>query len=152
MNGMLYANIFESNKPLFLSNNKDKYGTKQDAAYHERVLWYLPVAKDRAAFTTYLGNNLKAAFKGQISGFDADFVGYYGHYDVNTGGSLGTDQIRDHGAYCYIAFKEDMDSNQGEALMLTKDYQWKKANVKAGNNNYYPVRLFRTNYYQYPNQ
>lgn len=152
VNGMLYANIYESNKPLFLSNNEDVYGTAQDAAYHERVLWYLPVAKDRSAFTTYLGNNLKAAFKGQVSGFEADFAGYYGHYDVDSGKDLGNDMLRDTVVCCYIAFKTDVDASQGEALMLTKDYQWKKADANAGNNNYYPVRLFRTNYYQYPNK
>lgn len=138
LDNVLYANIFDSNKPLFLANNKSEYGKATDDIYHKRILWYLPVATDRESLVTYLGRNLKSAFKGQVAGFDASFLGYYD----NAGKKVVDKDV------CYIAFKEMVDANTGEVMKLMKDYTWEKVSI-GWNNKYYPVRMFRTNYYQY---
>lgn len=149
IDGILFAEIFDTNKGTFLTNNSDMYGKSIDSISGKRTKWYLPVTEDRMNLTAYLGNNLKAMFKGQAAGFNAEFAGYWGHYDITTGQDLDAYDRRDKDTYCYLAFKQDIDSNKGDALLLTTDYTWKHASIMSANNNYYPVRLFRTNYFTY---
>lgn len=105
------------------------------------LYWYLPTEHDKENLTDYIGRNTKSLFKGGTSGFDAQFCGYF-----STGTSSPTDNTN-----CYIAFKESAKSTtKGYALVLKPDYTW-DTQVISGINKMYPVRLFRTRYFTYPN-
>lgn len=146
---LLFANIYRTNASTFLSANKKIFGPDLDASYGEPCLWYLPLSVEREHLTTYLGNNLKALFKGQVSGFDAQFEGCYGAY--NESNTMYSEKTRrNQNLYCYIAFKENSTANTGEVLKLTKNYKWATFSTSAYYN-YYPVKLFRTAYFVHQN-
>ena len=92
---------------------------------------------------------MKTLFKGQMTGFDAQFEGYYGSYD-ESGNDLGKTTRRENGKKCYVAFKDGTTSSSGVAMVLTPDYTWKSI-VTSAAFNYYPVRLFRTSCYIHDN-
>jgi hypothetical protein len=147
VDNLLFADIYETNSYAFLSQNDEIYGPDQDEVYGKSKLWYLPLTVDREYLTNYLGNNLKALFKGQVSGFDAQFEGYFGAFDDN--GDFWPDMMelrRYKGQRCYVPFKDNPASNTGEAFMLTPNYTWQKIPTSAYYN-YYPVRLYRTAYF-----
>ncbi len=149
IDGVLYAQIFGANQPLFCSNYADVYGTATDNATGKPTLWYLPTLHDKDVLTTYLGNNHKSLLKGQASGFEADFAGFYGHYDPRDGHDMGENALRDNGSLCYVAFKTDLSSDDGQALVLAPDYSWQSYSIMSSHNNYFPVRLHRTSYYNH---
>ena len=99
---------------------------------------------------TYIGNNCKSLFQGQVSGFDAEFVGYYGdHDDMHYGNYLESYDVRYKDEYCFIASKDSEKS--GEALVLSPQYTLSRVSINKATENLYPVRPFRTSYYTYPN-
>lgn len=147
---LLFANIYRSNKAIFLEGNVGIFGPDVNEATGLQSLWYLPLVKDCKNLITYLGNNHKSLFQGQQTGFDAQFAGYFGAYD-ESGNYLGNMEIRNKGERCYVPFKETTSSSQGVALVLTPDYQWQRINTSASYN-YYPVKLFRTSQYNYNNR
>lgn len=151
MDGQLYAQIFGDNQPLFLSNNASVYGKATDEISGLASLWFLPLTKDKEHLMAYLGQNPKAMFKKQQSGFDADFMGYYGMFDPQTGMELDETSQRDKGALCYVAFKKEVGGTEGEVLVLTPNYTWKSCSITSSHNNWYPVRLFRTSRYKHLN-
>ncbi len=142
LDGILFADIYQTNKSGFLSINEEIFGQATDPSSGKQRLWYLPLAADRKSLTDYLGNNMKALFKGQASGFEAQFEGYFGSYDEH-GNSLGSNQRRNRNQRCYIPFKTGTAAGEGEALVLTPDYTWESI-VTSSSFNYYPVRLYRT--------
>ncbi len=142
LDGILFADIYQTNKSGFLSINEEIFGQATDPSSGKQRLWYLPLAADRKSLTDYLGNNMKALFKGQASGFEAQFEGYFGSYDEH-GNSLGSSQRRNRNQRCYIPFKTGTTAGDGEALVLTPDYTWESI-VTSSSFNYYPVRLYRT--------
>lgn len=144
---LLYANIYKSNKTSFLNDNSNIFGPDVNQATGLQSKWYLPLTKDCKNLTDFLGNNLQCLFKGQQTGFEAQFAGYYGSCD-ETGNQLGDSEIRNKGQRCYISFKGTATSTQGEALVLTPDYHWQSIQTSAAYN-YYPVKLFRTSQYNY---
>ena len=147
-NGMLYAQIFGKNSPFFLTNYQNIYGTEVDNATAKAIKWYLPTLSDKRNLTDYLGRNHKSLMKGQPSGFDAEFAGFYGSLDPRTGENLWDTKLRDVGQYCYIPFKTLINSTDGQALVLAPDYTWQSYSIASSHNNYFPVRLFRTNYFR----
>lgn len=93
--------------------------------------------------------------QGQQSGFDAQFIGRCTDIDPDTGEEL-TDMRRlDNGTRCYVVFKNVDTSVTAETvsgasvLVLKPDYTWETLSEKETRLYYYPVRLFRTNYYNY---
>lgn len=147
-NGMLYAQILGKNSPIFLTNHNDIYGTEIDNATGKATKWYLPTLSDKKELTDYLGNNHKSLMKGQPSGFDAEFAGYYGNLDPRTGENLWETKLREVGQYSYIPFKTFITSTDGQALVLAPDYTWQSYSIKSSHNNYFPVRLFRTSLFK----
>ena len=73
--GMLYAQIFGKNSPIFLTNHENIYGTDIDSVTGKATKWYLPTLDDKKNLTDYLGRNHKSLMNGQPSGFDAEFAG-----------------------------------------------------------------------------
>ncbi len=137
VNGILYASIF-GNQSLFLKTQSGIFGPDIESDTGKATCWYIPHTSDKEALMKYIGNNCKMLFKGQASGFDAQFVGYY------KTGSSGT---QDSGN-AYIAFQGNTAQQTGEALVLTPNYTW-STNVISGLNHRFPIKLFRTPYFQY---
>ena len=146
--GIRYANVFWGNSHWFRNHNPNLFEAEEDPQTGQRIYWYLPKAKDIHNMKTYIGNNCKALFKEQQSGFEAEFVGYYGIYDdMNNGKYLGKYDVYYKDKACFVAAKEN--ENTGEALVLSPDYTFRNVTINKATENYYPVRPFRTSYYQY---
>jgi hypothetical protein len=152
--GVLYANAYQSCSSSFESLYRNVWGLTVDG-YGYRNCWYVPLEEDRQNLTKYIGRNLKALFPGQVSGFDAKFLGYWGPYELTTGDDDDDfDGVHCSGVnkYSCIPFKKTLSTsrNTGEVMVLTSDYAWFKADSIAANNNYYPVRVVRTSWRPYP--
>lgn len=118
--------------------------------------WYLPTPEMLSNLYAYLGFNPKALFKGQVSGFDAQFCGYMGLVDVlnpsrryNDGGNY----LRYNKQLCIIASKNVDNNRKPNLLLLYPDYRWQKVEIDNAKedllDNYYPVRLCRGAYYNF---
>ena len=152
INGVLYANIFWGNSYRFRYNHPGLFSAEEDPFVSgKRIHWYLPKIEDIRNMEEYIGKNCKALFMGQISGFDAQFNGYYGKYDDLNGGKKYPNgyKVRYKGEYSFIASKEAQDV--GEALILSPQYTLQRVSINKATSNMYPVRPFRTSYYTYPN-
>ena len=148
IDGTIYANVFWGNSHWFRNHNPGLFDADEDPQTGQRIYWYLPRVNDIRNMKTYIGDNCKALFKEQQSGFDADFVGYYGIYDdLNNGSHLGKYGVYYKGELCFVAAKEN--EKTGEALVLAPDYTFDKVPINKATDNYYPVRPYRTSYYQY---
>ncbi len=148
IDSMLYANIFYGNSPAFQFDYPDIFDTKTDIN-GKRIHWYLPHVSDIRNLETYVGNNCKALFSGQQSGFEAQFFGYLGdHDDLNSGTYFGKYGLHYVNEYCFIASKEN-EKESGEALILSSNYTLKRCKINKVLDNWYPIRPYRTSYYIY---
>lgn len=125
-------------------------GNTLDNIYGEPAMWYFPTHADRDNLTEYIGYETRYLLKGQPTGFDAQYEGFYGF-----GGIDGVPETRKQEKHntdkCYLIFKTDINSMTGSALTLDGDYRWNTVALGSGNNNFFPLRLFRTSYYRYDN-
>lgn len=134
-----YTNTFGVIDPTYLSMNGSFIGEGK---------WYLPQTEDVTSLLNFLYKNPKALFAGQPSGFGAQFDGFYGVYDImNQDHYLGAFGFHYVDEYCIIACKDDAQT--GTALVLTPDYMLRTTTLKAANDNFYPVRLFRSSEFAY---
>ena len=112
----------------------------------KREYWSFPRIIDQNNFLKYIGNNSKVLFKGQVSGFEAEFEGYC---ESAVGGSYLTwynmGKIVGRNTECNILFIDDKWED-GTALVLKDDYTWYH---KTHIHNFYPIKLYRTSYYKY---
>lgn len=140
VNGKYYTNTFGRPKARYIQLNSNYFGTDK---------WYLPSSEDVLDLCGFFYKNAKALFVGQQSGFNAEFDGFYGLYDV-------FDQDKNMGKYgqyykdeyCFVACKDD--DYTGIAMILSPDYTLRYTSVNAARKNYYPVRLFRSKKFTYP--
>ena len=148
-NDNYYACAFGTNDEVFMWYNGNVYGFDLDENYKLPVKWHVPQTSDAYIMSKYLGHNLKGMMKNQVVGFDAQFWGYYGNIDyLDNNKKYPYFQVRDTDK-CYITFKND--ENSCMALVLTTDYKLLSVPGIRSESNMYPVRLFRTPYYKYPN-
>lgn len=134
-----YTNTFGVIDPTYRSMNEDFIGVDK---------WYLPQTDDIMNLRNYVYKNPKVLFKGQLSGFDAQFDGFYGVYDImNDDKYLGSFDFHYVNEYSVIACKGE--GQTGAALVLTPDYQLRTTTLKSANDNFYPVRLFRSSNFKY---
>lgn len=145
-NGMLYANIFYGNSPSFTESHPGVFDANEDL-FGNRIHWYVPREKDIVALEKYIGMNHKALFKGQQSGFDAQFAGYIGGHDVFSGKEI-KDTLHYNGSYCFITSKE-VAKNSGQALILAPNYTLQRKKIQKTDDNMYPVRAYRSSYFKY---
>lgn len=152
-----FALISNTNGPSFLSANSTVYGIKGDTD-SKRTHWYLPRLTDKDNLTEFVGHNLKSLLIGQQSGFNANFLGRDAINDPATGQKYSTPQREDKGQRCYIVFKDvsttnNIDKvNDAVVLALKPDYTLQTLSGDEIKKYYYPVRLFRTNSYNYIHQ
>lgn len=146
--GMLYADIFGSNSDDFNKCCRDYYGDQKDSDGN-RLLWYLPSPSDLTDLQQFLGGHLKSLLIRQQSGFEAQFVGYFGNYDVLNGGNR-LDWGRHYsGKKCFVAAKENRQ--EGTALVISPDYKLQLVNTGSAYKCLFPVRLCRSSHYKYHN-
>lgn len=119
--------------------------------------WFLPTPDDVKELHQYIGFNAKALFKDQISGWDAQFNGYYGHIDVLDENKRFSDrrrQLRYQGQLNVISSQNSGKESDACLLMLQPDYTLKLVSDKTWNpqwrNNFYPVRPMRGYLFNYP--
>ena len=150
--GMLYANVFYENGPLaFEGGMKWWFGADNHEVYGERTQWYLPKERDIWNLEKYIGNNPRELLKKQNSGFEATFDGMYGPWDIFSGKTFYEYGHHYKGEYCLIPCKDEYKSNTGEVLVLSSNYKLTRVkHLKGTDKNYYPVRLYRTAYWKYP--
>lgn len=130
-----------------LNNPPQGIGDAIDDVYGEPTKWYFPMDKDRIHMQKYIGYETRHLLKGQLSGFDAQFEGFYGPGGVD---NVGEGQNDYHNSdKCYLIFKTDRSSDTGSAIRLDGNYELKAVSLGTGNNNFFPLRLFRSSYYYY---
>lgn len=124
-------------------------------------LWYLPQPSQVRNLYAFIGQNPKALFRGQMSGFDAQFNGYYGTIDILNGNtSLGgrTRHMKENELNVIASKATDalgdaclmlLDSHYGLTLLDDQTYAPASA-ARYWRINYYPVRLCRGPLYNYP--
>lgn len=158
LNNVLFSRIQYEVGFWFRTYNSWTYGysplTSLDSKPNTK--WYLPTPTQLSELYVYLGSNPKALFKGQTSGFEAQFSGFVGSYDILEAKSF-TDhgnKQRYNGELCALASHTPGSDNQTPNLLLLRsDYSFKKLDDssldKAWRNNYYPIRLCRGAYYSF---
>jgi len=136
-------------------NNAWIWGDNPNIQFEDKpnTRWYLPSSDDILALHSFLGFNPKALFKGQASGFNAGFNGYYGMYDILGGQSFndGRNSVRYAGVLNMFASRP-IEGIEGDFVaVLDKNYQF--AFYKATgdfDNEFYPVRPVRGYMFEYP--
>ena len=145
---MLYTNIFYGNSAAFRQRNPGLFDDEEDEQTGLRIHWYVPTSRDLENLHSYIGKNVKSMFKGQVSAFDAQFVGYWGSYDeFDKQKTYSDNALRYVGEYCFIAAKNS--PYDGHVLALGADYSTRILSTNSEKANWYPIRAFRTSYYTY---
>lgn len=112
----------------------------EENEYGYRTCWFIPKSTDYTQMIAYLSNNIKSIFLGQVSGFDLIFYSYY---------------RLDKRWYYYekqdenVAYLATYDQVFDKVLSVTEDINWSFKN-NFDDYDVFPIRLFRTSYYQYP--
>lgn len=149
-----FARVYFTQSKAFMALNEDFYSNHADDVYG-RTKWYVPRTSDMNHLTRYLGHNHKTLLQGQQSGFEAKFLGRCTDRDFITEEPLDEMKRENVGTCCYIVFKDVNTSvSAGEVsgasvLLMKADYSWVTVPDAEVRFYYYPVRVFRTSYYNY---
>lgn len=145
---MLYTNIFYGNSAAFRDSHPKLFDDEKDEQTGEAIHWYLPMPKDISNLKEYIGQNPKSLLMGQVTGFDAQFAGYWGGFDVlRDNASFGGSDYHYIDEYCFLAAKQSQTS--GTVMVLGKNYNTTFVDINSNAANWFPVRAFRTSYYTY---
>ena len=152
---VLYARFWHDLGRTTSSANKWMWANEPNTMFagNPNMKWYFPTGDDVRNLYAYLGFNPKALFPGQVSGFNAEFNGYYGGYDIV--GKKATNEVilRSKGELNVFATRNTKDQSKALLLVLDKNYQlYEAANGPDGSwrENYYPVRPARGYMFNYP--
>ena len=146
--GSIYSDIFYNDDSFYRQYHPGVFDNEEDELAGKAKYWYFPKTSDVLQLKSYIGNNTKALFHGQPSGFDAQFVGYIGWFDDLNGGQMASTQSIFYKDKCsFIVAKDNQQS--GTALVLKPDYTLTPYALSAERQNMYPIRAFRTSYYRY---
>ena len=142
---MLFTNIFYGNSAAFRESHPKLFDNEKDEQTGAAIHWYLPMPRDISELKEYIGQNPKALFVGQPSGFDAQFSGLWGQWDIMNGNAKLSQNYYYEGDYCFIAAKQSQYS--GSVMALGKDYSMRLIDIDSDKADWFPVRAFRTSYY-----
>ena len=124
---------------------------------HPNLKWFVPTSDNVRDMHQYIGYNAKALFKDQISGWDAQFNGYYGHIDVldhNKPFAGGQREMHYKGELNVISSRNNGSDSEACLLMLQPDYSLTLVDDKTYSSqwrtNFYPIRPMRGFLFQYP--
>lgn len=145
---MLYANIFYGNSSHFRNKYPGLFDNTKDELTGKAIHWYLPMPKDVTYLKNYIGMNTKSLFIGQVSGFDAQFAGYWGRYDIlRDNAQHASEDYHYTNEYCFVPAKDSQYT--GCVMALGKNYTTQLINIDSDKADWYPVRAFRTSDYTY---
>ena len=125
-------------------------------------LWYLPQPSQVRNLFTFIGQNPKALFRGQMSGFEAQFNGYYGTIDILDGNAALGGRTRHLKEEELNVIASKATNALGDACLMLLDNHYRltllddqtyapASTATRWRSNYYPVRLCRGALYEYPN-
>ncbi len=163
VDGVLYTRFQWTPNKTFTRRNSWIFDYDPNTFYldNPNKKWYLPTSAQVKSLYSFLGFNPKALFRGQQSGWEAQFNGYYGWNDIMDGNKdfPGKDIIiRYKDVLNVICSKDSKDSNDACLMVLDKDYKLHMIDDKTylgedsleWRTNYYPVRPVRNYMFEYP--
>ena len=120
--------------------------------------WNLPQPAQVYQLFIYMGITPKALFRGQVSGFNAQFNGYQGQADILNSNALGENAHRGKGELNIVASKSSNSVDDACLMLLDSHYRlqliddktYPGGDAQQWRTNYYPVRLCRGMGYEYP--
>ena len=148
-----------SNNKQFKDYNSWVWGYDPNQHYEgsNNMKWFLPTSADVNDLHQFIGFNTKALFKDQVSGWDAQFNGYYGFIDILDQNKRFSDrrrQLRYKGQVNAICSRNGGKESGACLLMLQPDYSLTLINDKTYSSqwrtNFYPVRPMRGFLFRYP--
>ena len=158
--GIIFTRFMWGNSPDFTKHNKWIYEYKPNTMFegNPNQKWYLPQPSQVTDLYAYLGFNPKALFKGQVSGFEAEFNGYIGASDIKDNGRYFTPydsgKRRYKGEVNVICSKNSDDVKDACLMVLDKNYKLSIVSDKNSQDywreNYYTVRPCRGYMFLYP--
>jgi hypothetical protein len=161
--GVLYTMFQYVTNYEFNIYNSWTWGYNPNTLYEGKpnTLWYLPSPDEVQSLYSIIGFNAKALFKGEVSGFDAKFNGYYGYCDIQNNYNFfnGTKQaLRYKGELNVISSRTSKDMSEACIMVLDKNYKLRMLDDNSSNtlnryrwrDNFYPVRPTRGFMYEYP--
>ncbi len=152
--GVLYTRFDHELNEWIQDYNVWTWGYAPNTMYagEPNTKWYLPSADDVRNLYAFMGFNPKALFKGQVSGFNAQFNGYYGLHDIihNTTFSEGYELVRYKGEKQFFATRNTFGT---DAVLMVLDKNYELTLYEAVGDWYtdcYPVRAARGYMFDYP--
>lgn len=160
VDGVCYTQCMWINNNIeFVTNNGWIWGYAPNGYYDDKpnMKWFAPTPDDVRDVYKYIGYNTKSLFKDQISGWDAQFNGYYGHIDVMNQNKVFDGkkrELRYKGELNAISSMNGNNESKACLLLLQPNYQMVLVDDKTYSaqwrTNFYPVRPIRGNMFQYP--
>ena len=136
-------------------NNEWIWGDKPNTNFegNPNMRWYLPSTDDVNNLHSFIGFNPKSLFKGQASGFNAGFNGYYGIHDIIKDKSFGDGKkaVRYAGKINVFATQRN-EAWEGDIItVLDRNYQFSFCNATGDYyDEFFPVRPVRGYMFEYP--
>ena len=155
VDGVLYTRFYYDIGYYPRRNNAWTWGYQPNTQFEGQpnMRWYLPSSDDIQDLHAFLGFNPKALFKGQASGYDAGFNGYYGLYDLVNSQffSDGKNDVRYAGQLCMFAARP-LEGLEGDFVaVLDRNYRFSFYRATGDyDNEFYPVRPVRGYMFEYP--
>lgn len=161
--GILYTRFQWEPNNIFMGFNDWTWGYAPNTYYegNPNTKWYQPFQSDVKELYAYLGFNPKALFKGQVSGWDAQFNGYYGASDLLNENRLfpgGQREMRYKNELNVISSRNTNSERSACVMILHPDYRiemiddtsFRNSYRYEWRNNFYPVRAVRGFMFEYP--
>ena len=155
VDGVLYARFYRDLGYYPQQYNGWMWGWKPNTFYESQpnTRWYLPSPDDVRNLYAFLGFNPKALFPGQVSGFGAQFNGYYGIHDFLQNRSFddGDNAVRYRGQLSVLATRHAEDTDNPLFAILDQHYRLTLREATGDfHRDYFPVRAVRGFMFEYP--
>lgn len=160
--GILFSMFQYTPNLEFTAYNGWTWGYEPNTYFDANTKWFLPTEGEVKALYKYLGFNPKSLFKGEVSGYDAEFNGYYGWSDIQNQNKFFSPKVetqRYKNELNVISSKNASDYSNACLMVLDKNYTLKLIDNNSvpfayysvqWRSNFYPVRPVRGFMYQYP--
>lgn len=161
--GVMYVRAQYDNASEFNHYNSWTWGYKPNTLFSDKpnTKWYMPTPTQVQELYKFLGFNPKALFKGEVSGFEAGFNGYYGRNDISKGNvyfSDNTDKLRGKGTVTAISSRTSTSVSDACVIILDSNYNLCVVSDKTTTGsyattwrkNFYPLRPVRGYMFEYP--
>ncbi len=153
--GVLYARFWHELGRTTVGANKWLWAYEPNTLFpgNPNTKWFFPTGEDIRRLHTFLGFNPKALFPGQASGFNAQFNGYWGTYDILNEVEESSMNMQYKGELNIFATRNTKNDSEARLVVLDKNYNLYEAATGANGpwrENYYPVRPVRGYMFNYP--